>query len=158
MADEQEKQMAHESSDEEPSKTKGEGKKVKIGKGDHEEPHPTAASSAGKPGPESKKRGRQSEKVDLSAVYQSEPEGSKNRRILKELVADRKKIQKEQNQASKKVKVEAQRQKRLVEKASRLSNEDLLEIFRQRHENQEQFKGKAKAKAKAKAKGKANTD
>ena len=55
MADEQEKQMAHESSDEEPSKTKVDGKKGKVPKRDDEEPHPTAASSAGKPGPGSKK-------------------------------------------------------------------------------------------------------
>ena len=48
--------------------------------------------------------------------------------------------------------MESQRQKRLVDKASKLNNEDLLEIFRQRHENQAKAQAKAKAKVKAKAK------
>ena len=69
---------------------------------------------------------------------------------MKELQIERKRIQKEQHQKSKQIRMEAQRQKRLLEKANRLSNNDLLEIFRQRQENQEAAKAKAKPKAKAK--------
>ena len=67
---------------------------------------------------------------------------------MKELLLERKMVQKAHQQASKKVRAEAQRQKRLLEKANKLSNEDLLEGFRQRHENLEAAKVKAKAKAK----------
>ena len=56
---------------------------------------------------------------------------------------ERKKIQKMHNAASKKNKAESQRQKRLIEKASKLNNEDLLEIFRQRQERQQTEKAKA---------------
>ena len=95
--------------------------------------------------------------MDLSAIYEATPGGSKNRSAMKELQTERQKIQKDHNAASKRIRLEGQRQKRLIEKASRLSNEDLLEIFRQRHENQEAAKGKAKAKGKAaKEKAKAN--
>ena len=92
--------------------------------------------------------------VDLSAMYQATPGGSKNRGTMKELMAERKKIQKEQNAKTKQIRMETQRQRRLIEKANRLSNNDLLEMFRQRHENQEAAKAKAKAKSKAKAKAK----
>ena len=46
-------------------------------------------------------------------------------------------------------------EKRLIEKASRLNNEEPLEVFRQRHENQEARIERGKAKAKGKAKPKA---
>ena len=68
---------------------------------------------------------------------------------MRELLAERKRIQRECNIATKRVRAENQRQKRLLEKANKLSNEDILEVFRQRHENQEAAKVKAKAKAKA---------
>ena len=42
----------------------------------------------------------------------------------------------------------------MIEKARQLSNNDLLEIFRQRHERQLAAKAKAKPDAKAKAKAK----
>ena len=45
-----------------------------------------------------------------------------------------------------------------MDKASRLSNEELLEVFSQRRENQELLRAKAKAKAKPKAKREAGTD
>jgi len=51
-------------------------------------------------------------------------------------------VQAEQRAASKKHKLAVQRQKRLLDKASSISNEDLLEIFNQRRENQEQCKKK----------------
>ena len=77
---------------------------------------------------------------------------------MKELQAERHRIKKQQQETTKKIRLEEQRQKRLVDKASRLSSEELLEVFSQRRENQEVFRAKAKAKAKAKkeaeAKGK----
>ena len=51
---------------------------------------------------------------------------------------------KEQELASKKIRLETRHQKRLVEKASKLSNEDLLEIFRQRGESNKVQKSKGK--------------
>ena len=69
---------------------------------------------------------------------------------MKELQAERQRIKTQQNETSKKIRLEEQRQKRLVDKASRLSNEELLEVFSQRRENQEVFRAKAKAKANAK--------
>ena len=66
-----------------------------------------------------------------------------------------KKIQKEQNAATKRIRAESQRQKRLIDKASRLNNEELMEVFRQRHENQEARTSRGRPKAKGKAKAKA---
>ena len=77
---------------------------------------------------------------------------------MKELKEIRKTIKAEHSKATNQVRLETQRQKRLVEKASRLSNEDLLEVFHQRHENQAAYKAKCKAKAKAKAKPVNTTD
>ena len=73
---------------------------------------------------------------------------------MKELKEEKDRVQAEQRAAAKKHKVAVQRQKRLLDKASALSNEDLLEIFNQRRENQELVKEKEVAKAKAKSKGK----
>ena len=103
------------------------------------------------------KKRKEHEKVDLSTVFQCSPGRSRNRQNLKEMVAERKKIAKEQNAATKRIKVETQRQKqkRLIDKASRLSNEELLEVFRQRQENQEVRSSRGKAEAKATAKAKA---
>ena len=69
---------------------------------------------------------------------------------MKELQAERSRIKKQQNETTKKIRLEAQRQKRLVDKASRLSNEELLEVFSQRRGNREVFRAKAKATANAK--------
>ena len=75
---------------------------------------------------------------------------------MKELQAERHQIKKQQKETTKKIRLEEQRQKRLVDKASRLSNEELLEVFSQRRENQEVFRAKAKAKAKAKKEAEAS--
>ena len=117
----------------------------------------SAASSEGTPGtpdgsPNPKENSKKRAAVDLCEIYGATPGSSKNKVAMKELIAERKKIQKEQAQASKRIRLESQRQKRLVDKASKLNNEDLLEIFRQRHENQAKVQAKAKAKVKAKAK------
>ena len=90
----------------------------------------------------------------LAAIYRATPGKSQSRQAIKDLQAEREAIAKEQRKVTKKVKAEAQRQKRLREKASQLSNADLLELFRQRHEvkeAREQAPAKAKAKAKAAA-------
>ena len=83
-------------------------------------------------------------------------QGSRNRQHMKELQAERHRIKKQQKETTKKIRLEEQRQKRLVDKASRLSNEELLEVFSQRRENQEVFRAKAKAKAKAKKEAEAS--
>ena len=75
---------------------------------------------------------------------------------MKELQVERHRIKKQQKETTKKIRLEEQRQKRLVDKASRLSNEELLEVFSQRRENQEVFRAKAKAKAKAKKEAEAS--
>ena len=116
----------------------------------------TAASDEPSTSPGSKKR---KQSVDLVAMGGSPlQQGSKNRQHMKELQEERHQIKKQQKETTKKIHLEEQRQKRLVDKASRLSNEELLEVFSQRRENQEVFRAKAKAKAKAKkeseAKGK----
>ena len=116
----------------------------------------TAASDELAKSSGSKKR---KQSVDLVSIGDSPlQQGSKNRQHMKELQAERHQIKKQQKETSKKIRLEEQRQKRLVDKASRLSNEELLEVFSQRRENQEVFRAKAKAKAKAKkeaeAKGK----
>ena len=116
----------------------------------------TAASDEPAKSSGSKKR---KQSVDLVSMGGSPlQQGSKNRLHMKELQAERHRIKKQQKETSKKIRLEEQRQKRLVDKASRLSNEELLEVFSQRRENQEVFRAKAKAKAKTKkedeAKGK----
>ena len=94
-------------------------------------------------------------KIDLATALSGEPAKSKHRQSLKELKEEKDRVQAEQRAAAKKHKVAVQRQKRLLDKASSLSNEDLLEIFNQRRENQELVKKKEVEKAKAKAKAKA---
>ena len=98
---------------------------------------------------------RKSAKIDLATALSGEPAKSKHRQSLKELKEEKDRVQAEQRAAAKKHKVAVQRQKRLLDKASSLSNEDLLEIFNQRRENQEMVKKKEVEKAKAKAKAKA---
>ena len=99
---------------------------------------------------------RKAEKIDLATALSGEPGKSKHRQSLKELKEEKERVQAEQWAASKKHKLAVQRQKRLLDKASSMSNEDLLEIFNKRRENQEQCKKEvAKAKAKGKAKAKA---
>ena len=98
---------------------------------------------------------RKSAKIDLATALSGEPAKSKHRQSLKELKEEKDRVQAEQRAAAKKHKVAVQRQKRLLDKASALSNEDLLEIFNQRRENQELVKKKEVDKAKAKGKGKA---
>ena len=98
---------------------------------------------------------RKAAKIDLATALSGEPAKSKHRQSLKELKEEKDRVQAEQRAAAKKHKVAVQRQKRLLDKASSLSNEDLLEIFNQRRENQEMVKKKEVEKAKAKAKAKA---
>jgi len=81
---------------------------------------------------------RKAEKIDLATALSGEPGKSRHRQSLKELKAEKERVQAEQRAASKKHKLAVQRQKRLLDKASSISNEDLLEIFNQRRENQEQ--------------------
>ena len=83
---------------------------------------------------------RKSAKIDLATALSGEPAKSKHRQSLKELKEEKDRVQAEQRAAAKKHKVAVQRQKRLLDKASALSNEDLLEIFNQRRENQEMVK------------------
>ena len=92
-----------------------------------------------------RKRADKEAAADLTSIYQSTPGKSKNKCALKQLQEERKKIQKLHIAASKRIRLEAQRQKRLLEKASKLNNEDLLEIFRQRHEKQQAEKIKTEA-------------
>ena len=98
---------------------------------------------------------RKAAKIYLATALSGEPKKSKHRQSLKELKEEKERVQVEQRAAAKKLRLETQRQKRLLDKASALSNEDLLEIFNQRRENQELVKKKEVEKAKAKAKGKA---
>ena len=115
----------------------------------------TAASDEPAKSSGSKKR---KQSVDLLSMGASPlQQGSKNRQHMKELQAERHQIKKQQKETSKKIRLEEQRQKRLVEKASRLSNEEVLEVFSHRRENQEVFSVKAKAKANAKKEAEANT-
>ena len=112
-----------------------------------------AIAASGEPGTSAARKKKRKEAdaaaaVDLGSIYEATPGKSKNKTVMQELIAERKKIQKEQKAATKRIKVEAQRQKRLIEKASKLNNEDLLEIFRQRHDKQEAEKAKAKSSAK----------
>ena len=112
-----------------------------------------ASSVSGEPttsanGRKRQKRASSAPAVDLSVIAKATPGGSSHRGAMKELLAERKKLQKEHKAATKKIRLEAQRQKRLIEKASKLNNEDLMEIFKQRHENQEAFKAAAKSAAK----------
>ena len=111
------------------------------------EPEADAKTTAGK-------GKRKSAKIDLATALSGEPAKSKHRQSLKELKEEKDRVQAEQRAAAKKHKVAVQRQKRLLDKASALSNEDLLEIFNQRRENQEMVKKKEVDKAKAKAKAK----
>ena len=101
---------------------------------------------------------RKAEKIDLATALSGEPGKSRHRQSLKELKAEKERVQAEQRAASKKHKLAVQRQKRLLDKASSISNEDLLEIFNQRRENQEQCKKKEVAKAKANSKAKAKAE
>ena len=98
---------------------------------------------------------RKAAKIDLATALSGEPAKSKHRQSLKELKEEKERVQVEQRAAAKKLRLATQRQKRLLDKASALSNEDLLEIFNQRRENQELVKKKEVEKAKAKAKPKA---
>ena len=58
---------------------------------------------------------------------------------------------KEHVEQTKKIRHEGQRQKRLIAKARRLTNEEILEILRQGHENKEAAKAKGKAQTKTRA-------
>ena len=91
---------------------------------------------------------RKSAKIDLATALSGEPAKSKHRQSLKELKEEKDRVQAEQRAAAKKHKVAVQRQKRLLDKASALSNEDLLEIFNQRRENQEMVKKKGSGEGK----------
>ena len=114
----------------------------------------TAASDEPAKSSGSKKR---KQSVDLVAMGGTTlQQRSKNRHNMKELQAEMQRIKKQQKETTKKIRLEEQRQKRLVDKASRLSNEELLEVFSQRRENQEVFRAKAKAKAKAKKEAEAS--
>ena len=101
---------------------------------------------------------RKAAKIDLATALSGEPAKSKHRQSLKELKEEKDRVQAEQRAAAKKHRLAVQRQKRLLDKASALSNEDLLEIFNQRRENQELVKKKEVAKAKAKSKGNAKAN
>lgn len=83
---------------------------------------------------------RKAAKIDLATALSGEPAKSKHRQSLKELKEEKDRVQAEQRAAVKKLRLATQRQKRLKEKANALSNEDLLEIFNQRRENQELVK------------------
>ena len=121
-----------------------------------QEPPAIAVDSPATEAQKKRKENNAAAAASLAAIYEATPGKSQNRQIIKDLQAERKKIVKEKNQMASKVRAETQRQKRLIDKASRLSNEDLLEIFRQRHELKE-AKEKAAAKAKAKAKSAAGS-
>ena len=121
-----------------------------------------STSSSGYKGKELQKRREQKAASaaageELAVLYEKTRGKSKNKEGMKELLEARKKIEKEHKAASKKIKAEAQRQKRLLQKANNLSNEDLLEIFRQRNENRERVLAKAKASAQEAAKSSAAT-
>ena len=118
-----------------------------------QEPSAVAADSPAAKAKQRKKEENAAAAASLAAIYEATPGKSQNRQVIKDLQAERRKIEKEKNLMTKKVRAETQRQKRLIDKANKLSNEDLLEIFRQRHEVKE-AKEKAVAKAKVKAKAK----
>ena len=83
---------------------------------------------------------RKAAKIDLATALSGEPKKSKHRQSLKELKEEKERVQVEQRAAAKRLRLATQRQKRLLDKASALSNEDLPEIFNQRRENQELVK------------------
>ena len=60
---------------------------------------------------------------------------SKNKKEISALQKAREEIKKKERAAAKKVKDAKEKQRRLMLKCSNLSNEDLLEIIRQRTEN-----------------------
>jgi hypothetical protein len=157
-AEDDKKQKGDSESEEEqkPGMDDTQGEKAKESQVPPQPKDSTAASDEPATSPGSKKR---KQSVDLVAMGGSPlQQGSKNRQHMKELQAERHRIKKQQKETSKKIRLEEQRQKRLVDKASRLSNDELLEVFSQRRENQEVFRASAKAKAKGKkeaeAKGK----
>ena len=100
---------------------------------------------------------RKAEKIDLATALSGDPGKSTHRQSLKELKAEKERVQAEQRAASTKHKLAVQRQKRLLDKASSLSNED-LDVFSQRRENQELCKNNEVAKATAKSKAKAKAE
>ena len=77
---------------------------------------------------------------------------SKIKKRIDDLVRNRNDIKKAQQEASKALKAEKRKERRLRVKAEKLDNNDLMEVFRLR---QEAEKKRAAAKAAAKAKAKA---
>ena len=156
MATEDDNKKTSATSDEE--ETKNKMADSAIGKKAQESPQQYGSSTDGPPAKAGPTKRQHSAALDLSTLQGSSPQGSKNRQTMKELLAEKARIKNEQNETSKKIRNETQRQKRLIDKASRLSNEELFEVFNQRRENQELFRAKAKAKAKPKAKTETGTD
>ena len=135
MATEDDKKEIQEASDDDdtiaPKTNSADGTAVK----EQAVPQHCGSSTDEPPAKESPKKRKQAGSVDLSAaVSSSSSQGSKHRQTMKDLQAERNRIKKEHHEANKKIRIETQRQKRLIDKACRLSNEELLEVFSQRRE------------------------
>ena len=92
------------------------------------------------------KRGCQIDWMDQSTLKPSAP---KNYQFIERLEREKKARQKETQEAAKQYKAARRKQKALAEKASHLSNEELLEIVNQRRHRQKEKTAKSKAKAAA---------
>ena len=93
-----------------------------------------------------RKRPRPIDWLDQSTLSPSKPQ---NFLTIEELENAKKAKKKEQQEITKATKAARRKQKQLAEKASHLTNEDLLEIVQQRRHRQEEKAKKGKAKASA---------
>ena len=94
--------------------------------------------------------------IDWSDQATFSPSKPKNFSTIGELEDSKKAKKKEQLVITKAAKAARRKQKQLAEKASHLTNEELLEIVQQRRHRQEEKAKKGKAKAKASAGKKAS--
>ena len=114
--------------------------------------HPAAAEEADQGEYQQPKRRRQVKRrcpidwLDQSTLSPSKP---KNFMTIEELENAKKQKRKEQLEITRAAKAARRKQKHLAEKASNLSNEELLEIVQQRRHRQQEKANKGKAKASA---------
>ena len=113
---------------------------------------PAAAEEAdqGEDQQPNKKRGLGPRTIDWSDQATLSPSHPKNFTTIEELESKRQAKRKEQQEITKAAKAAKRKQNALAEKASRLTNEELLEIVQQRRHRQETKAKKEKAKQETK--------
>ena len=94
-----------------------------------------AVGKHGKNAKEKKAEKAKAKSESLAAMAPLATTTSKNKKEISALQKAREEIKKKERAAAKKVKDAKEKQRRLMLKCSNLSNEDLLEIVRQRTEN-----------------------